>query len=141
MEYKKFNNVIVLRIDKDEDILEKIKELSLKENIKLASVNGLGAVDNFTVGVYKVDERKYFSNEFFGTYEIVSLSGTINTMDKEHYAHLHMSCSDELGKVVGGHLNKANVSATCEIVINIIDGEVDRTKDETIGLNLFDFNK
>ena len=39
MEYKRFNNVIVARIDKGEEILDKIKEISLKENIKLANVN------------------------------------------------------------------------------------------------------
>ncbi len=39
----------------------------------------------------------------------------------------------------GGHLNKAVVSATCEMVISLIDGIVDRRFDEEIGLNLFKF--
>lgn len=43
------------------------------------------------------------------------------------------------GEVFGGHLNKAIVSATCEMVIDIIDGTVDRYFDEEIGLNLFKF--
>ena len=55
MEYKRFNKTIVVRIDRGEEILDKIKELSLKENIKLASVSALGATNDFTVGVYKVD--------------------------------------------------------------------------------------
>lgn len=139
MEYKRFGNTVVARIDKGEEILDKVKEIALKENIKLASISALGAVWDFTVGVYKTDEKKYYSNEFKGYYEIVSLTGTINTMNDEFYTHLHMSAGDDTGKVFGGHLNRAIVSATCEMIINIIDGRVDRYFDEEIGLNLFKF--
>ena len=38
MEYKRFGNKIIVRIDKDEEILEQVKELALKENIRLAAV-------------------------------------------------------------------------------------------------------
>lgn len=139
MEYRKFNNTIVARIDKGEEILEKIKEITLKENIKLANINALGATNDFTVGVFKVDEKKYYSNTFKGNFEIVSLTGTINTMNDEFYAHLHMSAGNDKGEVFGGHLNRAIVSATCEMIINIIDGKVDRYHDDEIGLNLFKF--
>ena len=141
MEYKRFDKTIIARIDKNEEILEKVKEIALKENIKLAGISALGAVGDFTVGVFKTDEKKYYANSFQGDFEIVSLTGTINTMNDEFYSHLHMSAGDSEGKVFGGHLNKAIVSATCEMVINIIDGKVDRYRDEEIGLNLFDFNK
>lgn len=139
MEYRRFGNKIIARIDKGEEILTTIKEISLKENIKLASVQALGATDEFTVGVYKVDEKKYYANEFKGYFEIVSLTGTINTMDGEFYTHIHMSVGNDKGEVFGGHLNKAIVSATCEMVIDIIDGNVDRNYDEETGLNVFRF--
>ena len=139
MEYRKFENKIIARIDKGEEILEKIKEIALKENIKLASINALGATNDFTVGVYKVDEKKYYSNKFKGNFEIVSLTGTINTMNGEFYTHIHMSAGNDKGEVFGGHLNKAVVSATCEMVIDIIDGKVDRYFDKEIGLNLLKF--
>jgi len=51
-----------------------------------------------------------------------------------------MSAGDGTGKVFGGHLNRAVVSATCEMIINIIDGEVDRVFNEEVGLNILDFN-
>ena len=76
MEYRKFDNVIVARIDKDEEILEQLRVIAIKENIKLASVQALGAINDFTVGVYKTDEKKYYSNSFQGYYEITSLTGT-----------------------------------------------------------------
>ena len=139
MEYRKFNNMIIARIDKGEEILEQLKAIAQNENIKLAGINALGAINDFTVGVYKTDEKKYYSNSFKGYYEITSLTGTINTMDGEYYAHLHMSAGNEKG-VFGGHLNRAVVSATCEMVITIIDGKVDRVHDEETGLNIFKFD-
>ena len=139
MEYKRFDNTIVARIDKGEEILDKIKEIALKENIKLANINALGATNECVVGVFNIDEKKYYSNEFKGNFEIVSLIGTINTMNDEFYTHIHMSAGNDKGEVFGGHLNKAIVSATCEMIINIIDGKVDRVFDEKTGLNLFKF--
>lgn len=140
MEYRRFNNKIVARIDKGEEILDTIKEIALKEEIKLANLNALGAVGEFTVGVLKTKEKKYYSNDFSGDFEIVSLTGTINTMNNEFYCHLHMSAGDADGRVFGGHLNRAVVSATCELIIDIIDGKVDRIFNEEVGLNLFNFN-
>ena len=139
MEYKRFENTVIARIDKGEEILEKIKEITLSENIKLANINALGATNDFTVGVFKTEEKKYYANEFKGDFEIVSLTGTINTMNDEFYTHIHMSAGNDKGEVFGGHLNRAIVSATCEMVINIIDGKVDRDFDKEIGLNLLKF--
>ena len=139
MEYKRFGSKILVRIDKDEEILEKVKELALKEKIRLAAVQALGATNSFTVGVYNVAEKKYYANTFSGSFEIVSLTGTINTMDGEFYTHLHMSAGNDKGEVFGGHLNRAVVSATCEMVVDVLDGTVDRAYDPVTGLNLFEF--
>ena len=139
MEYKRFGSKILVRIDKDEEILEKVKELALKEKIRLAAVQALGATNSFTVGVYNVAEKKYYANTFSGSFEIVSLTGTINTMNGEFYTHLHMSAGNDEGEVFGGHLNRAVVSATCEMVVDVLDGTVDRAYDPVTGLNLFKF--
>lgn len=139
MEYRRFGNTIVARIDCGEEILAAVREIAGAEHIQLASVSALGATNDFTVGVYNVDEKQYHANDFKGNFEIVSLTGTINTMDGEFYTHLHMSAGDEKGQVFGGHLNRAVVSAVCEMVITVIDGVVDRRFSEEIGLNLFRF--
>lgn len=140
MDYRRFGKTIIARIDRGEEVLTQLKNIALKEEIKLASVRALGATNDFTVGVFKVDEKKYYANHFTGDFEIVSLTGTISTMNGEYYAHLHMSAGDEQGRVFGGHLNEAIISATCEMVIEVIDGQVDRVRDESVGLNLFHFN-
>lgn len=137
MKYRRFGNTIIVRIDRGEEILEQVRALALAENIKLASISALGATNEFTVGVFNTSEKKYYSNEFSGAFEIVSLTGTISTMNGEFYAHLHMSAGNDAGEVFGGHLNRAMISATCEMTVTVIDGEVDRYNDDDVGLNLF----
>lgn len=139
MEYRKFGTTILARLDKGEELLTQVKAIAAQEGIALASVQGLGAIDRFTVGVFHPADRSYQSNEFQGCFEIVSLTGTISTMDGAVYCHLHLSAGDEEGRVFGGHLNQAFISATCELVIQCVDGRVEREYSPEIGLNLFKF--
>ena len=112
MEYKRFGSIVVARIDRGEEVLSALKDIALRENIKLAAVSALGATDDFTVGVFNVQQKQYHANRFQGTYEIVSLTGTVTTKDGEFYAHLHMCAGNEQGQAFGGHLNRAVISAT-----------------------------
>ena len=139
MEYRKFGDTYIVRMDRDEEILAQLKIFAEKEQVKLASVTALGAVKDFTIGVFDTSAKAYHSNRFQGVYEIVSLVGTINTKDGDFYCHLHMCAGDQEGRAFGGHLNEAVISATCELVVNILEGTVDRYYDEQIGLNLLRF--
>mgnify|MGYP000755209511 CR=1 FL=1 len=139
MDYKRFDDTILVRMDRGEEILEQVKAVALKEQVTLASVQALGAINDFTVGVYNVAEKKYYANDFKGSFEIVSLTGTIDTMNGEFYTHLHLSAGNDRGEVFGGHLNRAIISATAEIQIQVIDGEIGREFSQEIGLNLFKF--
>ena len=125
MEYRKFNNTLVVRLQRGEEILTELKNVALMENIKLAKVSAIGATDYFVVGAYSVEEQ--------------NLSGNITTMNGEYYAHLHITCADEKSNCYGGHLNECRIAATLELFIDVIDGTVDRIKDEETGLNIFKF--
>ena len=123
MDYRRFKDTIYLRLDPGEEIIEQIEKVAKKENIQLAQINGLGALNDFTTGVFDTVEKKFHPIHFEGAYEIVSLTGTVTRQDGEVYLHLSM----------------AYVSATAEIQIQISDGVIDRKYDKKIGLNLFDF--
>ena len=58
MDYRRFGDKIIARIDRTEEVHEKLKEIALKENIKLASVYGLGATDDFTIGIFSVSKKR-----------------------------------------------------------------------------------
>lgn len=139
MDYRRFNNNIVLRLEVGEEVIASIKELCIKENIKSGSVTGLGASDDIEIGLFKVKEKKYYSTNFKDDFEITNLTGNISVMNDEPYLHIHGTFANISGNCIGGHLNKAVISATSEIIINIIDGDVKRRFDEKIGLNLIEF--
>lgn len=139
MEYRRFGNTIVARFDKGEEVTACVKEIALAENIKLANVSALGAANDITIGVFDPAKKELIKHHYTGNHEVSGIIGTINTMDGEFYTHLHITAAGEDGVGKGGHLIETVISATCEMVITVIDGTVDRKFDPEIGLNVFDF--
>ena len=139
MEFRKFGNKYVLRLEKGEEVVESIKKLCKENNIKLGAISGIGATNKAVVGLFETGSKEYHSKELTGNMEITGLVGNISEKDGEVYLHLHITLADQNHNVFGGHLNSAVISATGEIIIDAIEGNVDREFDEEIGLNLFKF--
>ncbi|MDR2047616.1 MAG: DNA-binding protein [Clostridiales bacterium] len=139
MEYRVFNNNIIARIDKGEEILNALAEIAEREGIRAGCLSAIGAVDYLKAGLFDPKQKKYFVNVFEKDMEIVSLVGNISRMDGRPYLHAHISAADVNGAVVGGHLNEARVSLTCELVITVFEGGTGRKFDAETGLNLLDF--
>lgn len=139
MEYRKFNDTYVIRLNKGEEVIESLKNLCRDEDIKLAEITGLGASDFVEIGVFNIYTKEYNTKVFEGMFEITSLVGNVTRKDGEVYLHIHINFGDEEGLVKGGHLVKSRISATSEIILRKIDGEVGRKLDEEIGLNLLNF--
>ena len=138
MKYVRKGNNIIVRLEVDDDINTKLLELAGKENITAGSLTGIGATDDFTVGVFDLEKSVYDKFSFTGNHEITALTGNFTTMNGEKYLHVHINCADKEGKLVGGHLLKARISLTAEIFVNVIDCDVDRKYDNALGINLMD---
>ena len=126
MEYRKFDDHYVIRLDRGEEIVAKLKEVAQKEGIKLAYLTGIGAVGKVTAGVFDTKEKEFKGHTWEGDLEVVSIGGNINTMNGDTYAHFHISIADEEGHVYGGHLTEAVISGTGEMVLTEIKGNDDR---------------
>ena len=138
MEYKLIDNTYVVRLDVGDEIMLSLADLCRKEKIKAASVQGIGATDNVTVGYYSTAEKRYFNKTFNQQFEIISLNGNISEKDGEPYLHLHIALSDENYLFYGGHLNNAVISITAEIFVTKLDGSINRRVNTKTNLNIFD---
>jgi hypothetical protein len=131
-------NKYILRFERGEEIIQGLKDFSLKENISSGFFYGLGAVNKVKLAWYDLENKEYQKKEFNDKLEIISLLGNIARMDKEIIVHTHGSFADRNFQLIAGHIEKMVVSATCEIVLEKFEDSINRSYDEETGLNLMD---
>ena len=110
MKFRQEGNLIILRLDKGEEIFSSTMAVCRSLNVHCGIISGLGAVSSCTMGVYDVEEKKYYQNEFKGAFEVTNLTGNVTTKDGECYLHIHITLGDDKGSAFGGHLNEAIIS-------------------------------
>jgi predicted DNA-binding protein with PD1-like motif len=111
MKFKKFGNKWVVSINIGEEVVETLKKFCKDNQIKLGTINGIGAVKGATIGFYDLETKKYYPKE-------------LNNLADSNY------------NTCGGHLNSAVIGGVGEIIIEEIEGEVERGLNEEVGLNL-----
>ena len=140
MEYRKFPQGYVLRLDPGEEIVSSLTRLVADENVQLASVSAIGAANDVTIGIFNTAEKQYYSQRYQGDYEISALVGSVTRKEGEPYLHLHITIGNPVtGQVHAGHLTSAVISATLELFLQVWDGQVGRKFSDQVGLNLFEF--
>ena len=127
---------MILRLEKDQEIVQSLIEHCEKNKIVSAWITGIGAISEAQVALYDLNKKEYFRKTLPGPLEIISLIGNIGTMDNKTVTHLHIALGNKDFEVFGGHLDKAIVAATCELRIEPLDTQIIREYNEEIGLNL-----
>lgn len=142
MKYIKDGKSYIVRIDRGEEVLEKLNEFVKETDLKAATISGIGACSEVELGVYSIKKRKYIKYKYEGEFEILSLIGNITRDGDKPYVHLHIMISDGLvqgtGITVGGHLNKCIISGTCEIRIDECENAYPRKVDDETGIKIID---
>ena len=142
MKYIKDGASYIVRIDRGEEVLDKLNEFIKETDIKAATITGIGACSEVELGVYSVKKREYNKYKYDGEFEILSLIGNITQDAGDAYIHLHIMISDGLaqgaGITVGGHLNKCIISGTCELRIDECENAYQRKVDDETGIKIID---
>jgi uncharacterized protein len=98
----------VLRLAPGEDLLESLWKYARVTNLTAASV--ITAVGSLTTTNIRYANQEN-GTSLNGHFEIVSLVGQIDFQKTEtsDSGHIHISCSDEIGQTIGGHLLSGNL--------------------------------
>ena len=139
MQYRKFGEDYVIRLDKGEEVLGCLKEFCEREDIAMGTVEGIGAADYAVIGLYDVPQRVFHSETLNGSMEISALMGNISRMDDETYLHIHATLCDVSLETRGGHISELRISSTCELAVRPMKGSATRAYDPDTGLNIYDF--
>ena len=139
MDYRREGNTLIIRLDRGDNVIEKIQEIAVKEQIATGFISAIGATDNMEIGCYEFSTKEFNTYTYEGDFEITSLLGNVTKKDGKPYVHLHINATDHSGKMYGGHLVEARISVTCEMMIQVLETEVGRKLDEVTNINIFEF--
>lgn len=119
MQYKNYKEekMIALRLAPGDEVMDCLTQIAVNENLKSASLHGLGASADFVLDSGHYNEEKH---------EISSIVGNITKLDGEYFLHVHANMASPRGNVIGGHLKNCVIFSTCEIFIHYYDVEIGR---------------
>ena len=138
MKYRQYGNIFILKFENGEELVSSLLIFCEKENIKAGTVSAIGAAKDIEIAAFDVSTKKYSKTELKENHEILSLNGLISFVEEKPHVHLHITVAGHDFAAKGGHLNRAVVSPTCEMIVRKLDGELTRKKDEETGLQLLE---
>lgn len=132
MQSKEKDNLIFVRLFTG-DLHQNLEEVCRKHRVETAVILcGMGQLKNFQLGYFK-GKGNYTSEEFAKPHGLISLTGHISNQEGNYDLHMHAALGGEDKSVVGGHLIKAEVEISIEVVLLKTDIKFRRTLNETTG--------
>ena len=108
MEYKKIGETFYIRMDRGDEVIEKILEVCRKESIPSAVFTGIGGCRNAELQVFIPETGEFDTEKLEGMLELVLLNGNVVTDDDGqlfHHTHaLYTFKKDGQHGMAGGHL-------------------------------------
>lgn len=138
MKYQRFGDKVVMTLAIGDEIMASLATLAEQETINAAEVTGIGAVDKVNLAFYRLATKDYEYIHLEEEFEVLSIVGNLTLNQGKFHPHLHIVLGREDLSAIGGHLVEAYTSVTMEIVVNIINGTIERQPDAEVKLDLMD---
>jgi len=123
-------------LESGEEVMEKIMEFAKEQKISASQFTAIGAFSNTIVGFFDFSIRDYKKIPFKEQMEVLTLNGDITLFKGEYKIHAHVVLGKEDGTAHGGHLLKATVHPTLEIILNESPAYLSREINQETGLAL-----
>jgi hypothetical protein len=141
MEYQRFDNQLVVRIEKGEELLETLVKVCRKEAVYAATVQGIGYTDEMKVRIYDNRADEFLFQTLTGPMEITGLSGNVVMADNGVYPHVHIMAADETMQLKGGHLVSCRIAAVAEVIMEVLPDTLHRGASDDLHLGTLCFRK
>lgn len=128
----------ILRFDKGEEVLAGLSHFMGEQNIKACSFSGIGSSSYVELGFFNAYLKNYRQKPFQENFEIISFSGTGGKLSQDGTTtiHSHGSFARNDFSTLSGHVFNMTVSATCEIFLIKLEGDLLREYNSDFNLNL-----
>jgi predicted DNA-binding protein with PD1-like motif len=107
----------VLIYETGNEVLTELKKFAEENNLNDSHFTAIGAFRKVILGYFDLDKKDYLKNEVNEQVEVVSLTGNISRFNGKPKIHIHVVVGKKDGNALGGHLLKAEVRPTLEVVL------------------------
>jgi uncharacterized protein len=121
MHYKIINKdpkTYALVFETGDELAKGLKQFAEEQELSAASFKAIGALSSAELGWFDWDDKQYQTcvslNEQL---ELLSLIGDIALKDGKPAVHAHLVVGKKDGTAHGGHLIKATIRPTCEVIL------------------------
>jgi predicted DNA-binding protein with PD1-like motif len=130
--------VHVVVLETGDEAMDSLVRFAASAGVEGAGFTGLGAFSSATLAYFDVDVREYIEIPIPEQSEVLSLAGDIGLEGGRPKVHAHAVLGFRDGSVKGGHLLRATVRPTLEVVVTETDRALRRRFDPGSGLALID---
>jgi predicted DNA-binding protein with PD1-like motif len=124
-----------LIFEQGDEVMAGLKEFARRENIRAARLTAIGAFESATLAYFDWDKKDYVDIPVAAQAEVLVLAGDIAWEGDEPVAHVHCVLGRRDGSTIGGHLRRAIVRPTLELMLTAA-GALERRPDKASGLAL-----
>ena len=119
-----------------DEAISGLLDFARSQNLAGARVTAIGAFREATLAYFDWESKKYEEIPVNEQVEVLSLLGDVALSDEEPALHLHAVLGRRDGSTVGGHLKRAIVRPTLEVIIDEQPEHLRKVHDTESGLAL-----
>lgn len=145
MNYKLLNGIdnstYALVFESGDEVMEILKTFANEHSLKAARFTAIGAFSNAELGYFDFSIKDYKHIPVNEQVEVLSLMGDVALYGDDSKVHAHVVLGRSDGMAMGGHLLKATVHPTLELILEETPGYLQRRMDEETGLPLIEISE
>jgi len=128
--------VHVIVLDKGEEVVGSLLGVARDFNIRFAHFTAIGALSDLVLGFFDRERKTYIEIPIREQVEVLALTGNFTEENGEPRLHAHVVVGKRDGSAHGGHLLRAQVFPTLEVVSTEVAAELRRALDPEVGIPL-----
>ena len=102
---------------KGDEVMAGLAEFAQKEHLGASQITGIGGIEDATIGYFDRQKNMHRPISINQQSEVLSLLGDIALFQGKPVVHIHMTVGFPDGSAHGGHLLKAHVWPTMEVIV------------------------
>src|SRR5690242_8218129 len=114
-----------------DEVMEGIRDFAAQNELHASQFTAIGAFRNVVLGYFDFSISNYKKIPLDEQVEVLALTGDVTCDGGKHKIHAHVVVGREDGTTRGGHLLKAHVRPTLEVILTESPAYLERKKDES----------